>query len=233
MRILVVDDDALVRDSLALLVGLEPDMEVVARAADGEAALAACEVPEDRRPELVLMDIRMPVLDGVEATRRIKARFPSIRVVMLTTFHDDDYIRSALQAGAEGYLLKSTPADGIVERLRAVHKGAAVMDRAVLDRLARPADDGGSAGGAAGGHGGEAGGPGGAGADTPVFPELTGREREVLELVAQGSSNREIAHRLYLGEGTVRNLISSILDKLSLRDRTQLAVAYWKRYRKE
>ncbi len=214
MRILVVDDDALVRDSLALLVGLEPDMEVVARAADGEAALAACEVPEDRRPELVLMDIRMPVLDGVEATRRIKARFPSIRVVMLTTFHDDDYIRSALQAGAEGYLLKSTPADGIVERLRAVHKGAAVMDRAVLDRLARQADDGGSV-------------------DAPVFPELTGREKEVLELVAQGSSNREIAHRLYLGEGTVRNLISSILDKLSLRDRTQLAVAYWKRYRKE
>ena len=157
---------------------------------------------EEEAPDIVLMDIRMPACDGVAATRRIKRAFPDVKVVMLTTFADDGYIASAIDAGAEGYLLKSTPADGIIERIRAVEKGALVFDRGVRLSAKKTA--------------------------APVFEALTERENEVLSLVAAGLSNGEIAGRLYLSQGTVRNAVSAILDKLQLRDRTQLAVYYWK-----
>lgn len=202
MTILIADDDRLILDSLSMIFSLEPDFEVVGLAADGNEAIALC---QRYHPELVLMDIRMPQCDGIQATRAIKQAHPQTRVVMLTTFNDNEYISGALAAGAEGYLLKSAPADGIVERLRAVRSGATVLDHTVAAQLTSR------------------------GNDRRNLPELTERENEVTYLIAQGHSNKEIAQLCHLGEGTVRNTISAILEKLSLRDRTQLAVHYWRR----
>jgi two-component system, NarL family, response regulator LiaR len=200
MKVLVVDDDPLVSRSLKVLLSREPDLHVLGAAGDGERAVAFC---ERSLPDAVLMDIRMPGMDGIEATRRIKARWPGVRVLILTTFQDDESIRRALEAGADGYLLKSTPTSGMAQRLRALGTGASVVDAEVLKRL---------------------------GGATPAPLEgLTPRENDVAELVAQGCSNREIADHLFLGEGTVRNTLSVVLDKLGLRDRTQLAIRYWKR----
>ena len=199
MKLLIVDDDGLIRDSLKMMLELEPAWSV-RTAPDGASAFDMC---VEERPDIILMDIRMPVCDGVEATRKIKEAFPEIKVVMLTTFTDDGYIASAIEAGAEGYLLKSTPADGIVERIRAVEKGALVFDRGVKLSARRSND--------------------------AVFSELSERENEILSLVATGLSNNEIAAKLYLSQGTVRNAVSTILEKLNLRDRTQLAIHYWKR----
>jgi len=198
MKLLVVDDDGLIRDSLKMMLELE-DGWTARTAPDGEAAVELCKADP---PDVALMDIRMPVCDGVAATRRIKETCPDIKIVMLTTFTDDGYIASAIEAGAEGYLLKSTPADGIIERLRAVEKGAMVFDKGV--RLAAKK------------------------AEKTTFGALTERENEVLSLVAAGLSNNEIAAKLFLSQGTVRNAVSSVLEKLDLRDRTQLAVYYWK-----
>jgi len=203
MKILIADDDGLIRDSLKLLI--ETTAGWSARTApDGQAAYELCELD---RPDIVLMDIRMPVCDGVEATRKIKAAFPDVKIVMLTTFTDDGYIASAINAGAEGYLLKSTPADGIIERINAVGKGAMVFDKGV--ELFK--------------NGAKKTAP-----EQPSFDLLTERENEVLSLVATGLSNGEIAAKLFLSPGTVRNAVSVILEKLNLRDRTQLAVYYWK-----
>jgi DNA-binding NarL/FixJ family response regulator len=200
MKLLIVDDDGLIRDSLKLLLETN-DGWSASTAENGFEALESC---RREPPDIVLMDIRMPVCDGVEATRKIKAEFPDVKIVMLTTFTDDGYIESAINAGAEGYLLKSTPADGIIERINAVQKGAQVFDKGVrLSARSR----------------GEKGKP---------FPELTPRENEILSLVATGLSNGEIAGKLFLSQGTVRNAVSVILEKLNLRDRTQLAVYYWK-----
>jgi len=196
-----VDDDGLIRDSLKLLLESE-DGWTARTASDGDVALRLC---REELPDVVLMDIRMPICDGVAATSRIKEAYPEIKIVMLTTFNDDGYIASAIDAGAEGYLLKSTPADGIVERIRAVKKGAMVFDRGVSLSAKK--------------------------SQTMTFPELTERENEVFALVASGLSNSEIAAKLFLSQGTVRNAVSSILDKLCLRDRTQLAVHYWKNTR--
>jgi NarL family two-component system response regulator LiaR len=175
-------------------------MEVVGTATDGERALSAC---EKEMPEAVLMDIRMPGMDGIEATRRIKERWPSIHVMILTTFHDDKNVRLALQAGAEGYLLKSSSIQGMADKLRALAAGTAVMDAEVFRRLAEP--------------------------EKSLVEGLSLRETEVMELVAQGCSNKEISDRLSIGEGTARNVLSAVLEKLNLRDRTQLAIFYWRR----
>lgn len=150
----------------------------------------------------------MPKMDGVQATKIIKTRWPKIHIVMLTTFKDSELIKDALLAGAEGYLLKSTPADGIVERIRAIYKGAVVLDTEVLENLysINPEFN----------------------ADMKFKEILTQREIEILYLVAQGNSNKEIADTVHLSEGTVRNCISTLLSKLELRDRTQLAVYYWR-----
>ena len=200
MKVLVVDDDPLVTRSLKVLLAREADLHVVGTASDGARAVAFC---ERSQPDAVLMDIRMPDMDGIEATRQIKQRWPGVRVVILTTFQDDENIRRALQAGADGYLLKSTPSTGMAQMLRATVAGTAVVDAAVLRRLS----------------------------DAPRAPleGLTPRENDVAELVAQGCSNREIAEHLFISEGTARNVLSVVLDKLGLRDRTQLAIRYWKR----
>ncbi len=200
MRVLIVDDDPTVAASLKVLLSREPDIEIAGTAADGAHAVRAC---EKSLPDAVLMDLRMPGMDGIEATRRIRSRWPAVRVMILTTFEDDQSIREALQAGAAGYLLKSTPTAGMAQRLRALMTETAVLDARVLDRLTD--------------------------ADPQPLPGLTPRENEVAELVAQGCSNREIADALLISEGSARNVISTVLEKLDLRDRTQLAIFYWRR----
>ncbi|HBI56300.1 MAG TPA: DNA-binding response regulator [Firmicutes bacterium] len=207
MRVIVVDDDALIRDSLTMLLELEADFEVIGVGDNGQEAFALC---QKEQPDLVLMDIRMPVMDGVLGTKLIKEDFPAIKVVILTTFKDDEYIREALKNGAEGYILKSQPADSIVDSLRAVGKGSIVLERAVASSLSAMLKEDKKK------------------AKTDL--QLTDREMEILELVGQGQTNREIAEILFLSEGTVRNYVTALLEKLNLRDRTQLAIFYLKNY---
>ncbi|MCL2076901.1 MAG: response regulator transcription factor [Oscillospiraceae bacterium] len=214
MKLLIVDDDGLIRDSLKILFESSSNGEFSARVA--ENGLVALELCREELPDIVLMDIRMPVCDGVEATKKIKTEFPDVKIIILTTFADDGYIASAINAGAEGYLLKSTSADGIIERIRAVEKGAMVFDKGV-----NPIASGRFS--ALGGNE-KPGNP----AHFSGFSELTVRENEILSLVATGLSNNEIAGKLFLSQGTVRNSVSVILEKLNLRDRTQLAVYYWR-----
>jgi DNA-binding NarL/FixJ family response regulator len=205
LRVIVVDDDALIRDSLKMLLELEEDIQVIGTACNGQEAFTLC---QQDKPDIVLMDIRMPVLDGVLGTKQIKALFPDVRVVILTTFRDDEYIKEALKNGAEGYILKSQPADSIVDSLRAVAKGNTVLERDIASSLSAMLKDD----------------------KKKLDCQLTDRETEVLGLVGQGLSNREIAEKLYLGEGTVRNYVTGLLEKLNLRDRTQLAIFYLKNF---
>jgi len=200
MKIVIVDDDPLVCQSLELLLGRERDIEVAGTASDGAAAIALC---AKTQPDVALMDIRMPGADGIQATRQIKAQWPRIRIMMLTTFQDEQSIRLALLAGAEGYLIKSGKASDMAQRLRLLMSGTSVLDGDALKRLVQP--------------------------DRERTEELTPREKEIAELVAHGCSNREIAAQLLIGEGTVRNTLSVVLDKLQLRDRTQLAIYYWRK----
>ncbi|WP_274397576.1 MULTISPECIES: response regulator [unclassified Sporolactobacillus] len=208
MRILIVDDDALICDSLKLLIDLESDMTVTGTCKNGREAIRFFET--EKAPDLVLLDIRMPVMDGVQCSAELRHRWPETKIIMLTTFRDDDYIRQAIKNGASGYLLKSQSGDAIIDTLRAAFHGSMVMSSEVAEKLSdmlhssarkltgRPAVD----------------------------DSLTEREKEVLALIAAGRSNKEIAERLYLSDGTVRNYITRMLEKLQLRTRTQLAVYY-------
>lgn len=214
MRLVIADDDAVVASSLEIVLGAQPDIEVVGRAADGdEAARLAAELA----PDVVLLDIQMPGTDGLAAAERILAAPEPPRVVFLTTFSDDEYIVRALSLGAAGYLIKQD-VGGVVPALRAVMAGRSVLEGEVLERAV-------SLGAPAGGED----------MSEPdlvaMFPQLTGREREVVRLVAEGLDNREVAAAAYMGEGTARNHISQILAKLGLRNRTQIAVAYWRALR--
>ena len=206
IRVLLVDDQKLMREGLRVLLEMEPDLEVVGEAGDGEAALAAY---AEQQPDVVLMDVRMPGMDGVEATRRLRERWPEARVIILTTFDDDEYVFEGLRAGALGYLLKDVSGHELAEAVRTVARGGALIEPSVarkvvaeFARLAPPAR-----------------------APDAGLPEpLTEREQEVLRLLAQGLSNREIAQRLFLAEGTVKNYVTRILGKLGARDRTQAAL---------
>lgn len=206
MKVLIVDDDALIRDGLNILIGLEDDFEVIGTATNGQEAFELC---GRERPDLVLMDIRMPVMDGVLGTRLIKQHFQHIKVVILTTFKDDEYIKEAVKCGAEGYILKNQPSDSIIESLRAVGKGNAVFEREVASTLSSMLAQEKKA---------------------PAGVDLTERELEILALIAEGLSNKEIADRIFLSAGTTRNYVTGLLEKLQLRDRTQLAIYYLKHY---
>ncbi|MGZ4726940.1 MAG: response regulator [Acidimicrobiales bacterium] len=208
-RIVVVDDQALVRSGFAMIIGAEPDLEVVGQAGDGLEALT---VVETTRPDLVLMDIRMPNLDGVEATRRLtgpNATHPT-RVLILTTFDLDDYVFTALRAGASGFLLKDTPPDELIRAVRVVAGGDALIDPGVTRRLieefallageATPTEP------------------------PPSLDALTDRELEVLRAMAKGLSNAEIADELFVSETTVKTHVGRVLMKLHLRDRVQAVV---------
>lgn len=198
MSVIIVDDDALICRSLTLILSKEPDIEVLGTAATGREAVELC---KKQAPDLVLMDIRMPQMDGIQATRLIKQLNPAIKVVMLTTFQDRPSIAMALKSGAEGYLLKTDKIAAIPNQLRVLHSGTAVLDSTVLKTLSTP--------------------------DLPPIDTLTPRERDVLELVAQGLTNKEIAEQLFLSEGTVRNLVSVIMEKLGAKNRTHLSFIVW------
>jgi DNA-binding NarL/FixJ family response regulator len=206
-RVLIADDQTLIREGLSTLLGLLPGIEVVGAAADGDQALS---MVGSQRPDIVLMDLRMPRCDGVEATRRIRAGYPETQVIVLTTYADDESILAAIQAGARGYLTKDAGAEEIQEAIQAVEAGNALLEPAVQARLLEAL-----ARGAPTRRGGEAQLPDG----------LTRREAEVLILIAQGLSNQTIAQRLFVSEATVKTHINNLFGKIGARDRAQ-AVAY-------
>jgi len=207
LKIIIADDDGLIRDSLNLLLSLEEDIEVIGTAKNGKEAFELCQA---NKPDIVLMDIRMPVMDGVLGTKLIKENFHDVKVVLLTTFKDDEYIREAVKNGAEGYILKNQSSDSIIESLRTVYKGNTVFEKDILNAITSMLNEEKS--------------------KKPSDFNLSQREFEVLALIAGGLSNKEIAEKLFLGEGTVRNYITNVLEKLELRDRTQLAIFYLKNF---
>jgi DNA-binding NarL/FixJ family response regulator len=235
IRVLLVDDQTLLRQGFQLLLELESSVEVVGAAADGQEAIELVEQLQrvGRPPQVVLMDVRMPRLDGVQATAHIRARWPGVRVMMLTTFDDEDVVVEGLRAGAQGYLLKDASAEELVAAIRAVHRGESPLQPSVaaklVARLARAGDAGDAVPPRTRPSPPEAVGRSAGTADALPADELTEREREILRHVARGASNREIGEALFIAEGTVKNHVSNILSKLGLRDRTQAAL--WARER--
>jgi DNA-binding NarL/FixJ family response regulator len=203
VRVLLVDDQALFREALATLLSVQGDIEVVGEAGNGSDAVRRS---ADLAPDVVLMDLRMPVLDGVAATRRLRAEQPAVRVIALTTFDDDEDVFAALRAGAVGYLLKDVSSVRLVEAIRAAARDESVLQPSVAAKVVArfaqlPADDA-----------------------PPLVVPLSEREVDVLRLLAGGRSNREIAGALHLAEGTVKNHVTNVLGKLGVRDRTQAAL---------
>jgi DNA-binding NarL/FixJ family response regulator len=207
VRVLLADDQALFREALATLLGVRPEVTVVGEAADGAEALHRC---AELQPDVVLMDLHMPVLDGIGATRRLRVEQPEVRVLALTTFDDDEDVFAALRAGAVGYLLKDVTSERLVEGVLAAARGESVLQPSVaakvVARFAALPDDG------------------AAPRPQPLVVPLSDRELEVLRLLADGGSNREIASALFLAEGTVKNHVTNVLAKLGARDRTQAAL---------
>jgi DNA-binding NarL/FixJ family response regulator len=205
IRVLLADDQALVRSGFQMILASQPDIEVVGEAEDGRQAI---DLTNRLAPHVVLMDVRMPVLDGLEATRRLVELGTAARILILTTFDLDEYVYAAICAGASGFLLKDVRPSQLVDAIRVVADGEALLAPAVTKRLLerfaatlpRPEER------------------------APALATLTDRERDVLELVASGLSNAEIAERLFLGETTVKTHVSSLLRKLGLRDRVQAVV---------
>jgi DNA-binding NarL/FixJ family response regulator len=204
IRVLIADDQALVRTGFRVILNAEPDLEVVGEAADGRETIEAVRT---QRPDVVLMDIRMPNLDGIEATRRLAAAAPAPRVLILTTFDLDQYVYEALRAGASGFLLKDASAEELLQAVRVVAAGEALLSpsitrRLIADYARRPPPN-----------------------ERPAaLDELTPRELEVLRLIARGLSNRDIARKLVLGDATIKTHVARIFAKLDLHDRTQAVV---------
>jgi DNA-binding NarL/FixJ family response regulator len=219
IRLVLVEDQEIVRRGLKTLLQRKPDFQVVGEAANGQDAIALVQALQstELQPDVILMDIRMPVMDGVAATEYICQHFPAIKVMMLTTFDDTRYITEALKVGAKGYLLKDTPSKELAEIVRSIHQGYTQFSPGIFEKMiaavqapmANPLPPT----------------PPPQPTELPAgFTELTSREREVLCLIAAGRNNKEIAQQLFVTEGTVRNHISHILTRLNLRDRTQAAI---------
>jgi DNA-binding NarL/FixJ family response regulator len=205
IRVLIADDQELMRTGLRMILEAQDDIEVIGEAADGAAAVKAARTLD---PDIVLMDVRMPGTDGIEATRRLAAAGLHARVLMLTTFDVDEYVYEAMKVGASGFMLKNAPPQRLVDAVRATAAGEAQLAPAIVQRMVdefvrRPA-------------------PGAS--RPPAMEELTARELDVLKLIARGLSNAEVAAELFLGEATVRTHVSRVLTKLGLRDRTQAVV---------
>lgn len=206
IRLLLVDDQTIIRQGLRSLLEAKPDLEVVGEAENGKQAITQVEALQ---PDVVLMDVRMPVMDGVAATHQICQQFGQTKVLVLTTFDDDEYVSQAMRVGARGYLLKDTHSDDLAAAIRAVYKGYTQMGPGLLEKAMTASV-----------------------APPPALPAklppelagLTAREREVLRLIVAGANNREIAESLYISERTVKNHITHILSQLNVRDRTQAAM---------
>lgn len=203
MKVIICDDQAIVRDGLAMLLKLEPDIQVVGTAEDGAKAI---DLVMKENPDLVLMDLKMPVLNGVEATRRIKKENPEIKILVLTTYDDEEWVFDAIKAGASGYLLKDTPRDELIKAIKGTASGKTYVDPSVAGKVLERVSN----------HQTQP--------TTLITGKLTDREIDILRLIARGFSNTEISERLFLSEGTVRNHVSAILAKLNVSDRTQAAV---------
>ena len=203
IRVLVVDDQAVVCDGLEMILSADPEIEVVGAAHDGAEAL---ENVARTLPDVVLMDLKMPVMNGVQATRQIVRSYPQVKVLVLTTFGDDEWVFDAIRSGASGYLLKGTPRLELVKAVKGTAEGRTHIDPLVAGKLFTHISQT------------------SASQDTLVSEPLNEREREILGLLARGLTNAEIAGRLYLTRGTVRNYVSAILTKLGVEDRTQAAL---------
>ena len=205
IHLLLVDDQELVCQGLRAMLNLESDIEVVGVANNGQVAIQQVEALQ---PDVVLMDIRMPIMDGREATRIICQRFPDTKVLVVSTFDEDDYITHSIKAGAKGYLLKDMPVEELAQAVRLVYRGytqmgPGLMER-MLDRMVISESN--------------------AGIEAPEFIELTPREVDVLNLIGTGCTNREIAQQLYIAEGTVKSHVTHILNRLNLKNRSQIAI---------
>lgn len=204
IRLLLVDDQDLIRRGLSALLSTDPTLDVIGEAGNGQDAVS---LVAQLNPDVVLMDVRMPVTDGVAGTRQISQRFPNTKVLMLTTFDDQEYVIQALQAGASGYLLKDTPFEELTQAIALVHKGYTQIGPGLSSSaLTHPT-------------------PTASPEAIEPWTALSEREQDIVRLVAQGHNNREIAQSLHIAEKTVKNYITSILSQLDLRDRTQLAIA--------
>jgi len=203
IKVLIVDDQALIREGLSLMLDLYGEIEIAGEASNGKEAI---EFVEREEVDVILMDIRMPVMDGVEATKVIKEKYPNIKIIILTTFNEDEYIFKGLKNGADSYILKDVSSKELVNIIKSVHNGeilfhgdvAKTIASAVVDRKGDRKED--------------------------ILKRLTPRELEIAKLIGEGKSNREISQMLYITEGTVKNYVTKILDKLEIRDRTQLAL---------
>ena len=203
MKIVICDDQAIVRDGLEMMLKLESDMSVVGTADDGATAV---EIVAQKKPDLVLMDLKMPVLNGVEAIRQIRRVNADVKILVLTTYDDDEWLFDAIRAGASGYLLKDTPREELIKAVRGTVEGKTYVDPAVAGKVFHQASDKQTQ------------------PTSLIASKLSERELGVLRLLARGLNNKEIAERLFLSEGTVRNHVSAILAKLDVSDRTQAAV---------
>lgn len=203
IKVLIVDDHALIREGLSMMLGLYEEIQIVGQASNGREALEFLQAQEI---DVILMDIRMPVMNGVEATKIIKERYPRTKILILTTFNEDEYIFQGLNNGADGYLLKDIVSEELVDNIKAAYRGDMLLGRGVAETvvaaIARTGDS----------------------EDRKNIEGLTLREMEIADLVGQGKSNKEISSILFITEGTVKNHLTNILSKLQLRDRTQLAL---------
>lgn len=213
MKVMIAEDQQLIRESLKLILEAQNEVEVVASVENGEQVLQEL---ERQLADIILMDIRMPVMDGVECTKRVKLQFPDVQVLMLTTFAEDELITRALQYGASGYLLKGISLQELHAALRTIHEGGSILDPEVASRMVNIVQQKVKKGAALMGE-----------FSTEVSKDiLSCREWTIIQLISDGYSNKEIAEKLNFTEGTIRNYISVILEKLQLRDRTQLAIWY-------
>jgi DNA-binding NarL/FixJ family response regulator len=203
IKILICDDQDLVCEGLKAILGTDPELRVVGAANDGAEAI---ELIPSCQPDLILMDLKMPIMNGVQATRQIRQQYPKIEVLVLTTYDADEWVLDAIRAGARGYLLKDTPRDRLLIAIKEAAAGKTPVDPNVAGKLFAHVTQQTTA------------------PDTTIASQLSEREKEVLSLLAKGLTNAEIAARIYLSEGTVRNYVSSIFEKLGVEDRTQAAV---------
>lgn len=204
IRLLVVDDQILISQGLKAMLELEPELQVIGTADNGKAAIQQVAA---LHPDVVLMDVRMPIMDGREATRLICQQFPAVKVLVLSTFDDDQYIKDSMRAGAKGYLLKDMPSEELVQAIHLTHRGYTQLSPGLLEKLMANVVEQDS------NH-----------SKQEEISQLSPREQEVLQLISSGATNREIAQQLYIAEGTVKTHITHLLSRLNLRNRAQLAI---------